>query len=51
MDTRTSRSPRGCGRLGLCRARPAHSPSPRSSPQRVIHQPTSYRHPPGNILR
>ena len=25
---------RGCGRLGLCRARPAHSPSPCSSPER-----------------
>ena len=25
---------RGCGRLGLCEARPAHSPSPCSSPQR-----------------
>jgi hypothetical protein len=24
----------GCGRLGLCKAPPAHSPSPCSSPQR-----------------
>jgi hypothetical protein len=31
-------------------ARPAHSPSSRSSPQHLI-PPTSYRSPPGNILR
>ena len=30
---------RGCGRLGLCRARPAHSPSPRASRESHLARP------------